>query len=634
MFRIRALHRTTEPPMKRDRIIRAITRVHIGAIRQPRAGVLQILRSIRALGVSSLSCRLAGLAFFSFIAGLSQAAFLIIASEIAIGSAQGKHNLHIRGIALSVGDTVLISVALLIVFLVTSMLGVFSSSSLSAATVEASRRQVIGSYFAASWEQQSTERLGHVQQLLSVNCENLGWLTLAISGGLQAILSASALLIAAFIVNPTTAVLVIGAGIVLSLVMRPFLSWSRKASFRLSRDSQRMATQVTEFTRLVREIRLLGVEQSATDILRDRNHQATLSYKRNRRLAQVGPVVYQTLAFGFIIGGLALLTANSGSHLGATGAILLLALRSLTYGSQIQTNSQQLRSFQGFLDGIEADILQYKNSSSASTSRTLIPTAFDITFDDVSFAYDGRDWAINRVTFQVPAGHILGVVGRSGSGKTTLSQLLLGMRTPTQGQVFIGGNPASALAIGNGTSPLAIVAQEPILLQGSIESNIAFFRDFTHDQIESASRSAHLHEDVAGMPYGYETSVGEGGGALSGGQRQRLSIARALVGSPRILVLDEPTSALDVRSEALVRQTLSELKGRVTVIVISHRLATVKDCDLLLVLESGVLADFGPPNEVTERGPFRRVAEAAVAGTREPGEPFQPAPDRPVSSSG
>src|SRR5581483_3398756 len=223
--RIRALHRTTEPPMKRDRIIRAITRVHIGAIRQPRAGVLQILRSIRALGVSSLSCRLAGLAFFSFIAGLSQAAFLIIASEIAIGSAQGKHNLHIRGIALSVGDTVLISVALLIVFLVTSMLGVFSSSSLSAATVEASRRQVIGSYFAASWEQQSTERLGHVQQLLSVNCENLGWLTLAISGGLQAILSASALLIAAFIVNPTTAVLVIGAGIVLSLVMRPFLSW-------------------------------------------------------------------------------------------------------------------------------------------------------------------------------------------------------------------------------------------------------------------------------------------------------------------------------------------------------------------------------------------------------------------------
>ena len=113
------------------------------------------------------------------------------------------------------------------------------------------------------------------------------------------------------------------------------------------------------------------------------------------------------------------------------------------------------------------------------------------------------------------------------------------------------------------------------------------------------------------MALSYDTLVGEGGGALSGGQRQRLAIARALVGSPRVLVLDEPTSALDGRSEHLIRRTLSELRGHVTVIVISHRLATVEDCDLLLVLDGGRRTDFGPRDVVVTGDAFRRVAEAA-----------------------
>ena len=183
---------------------------------------------------------------------------------------------------------------------------------------------------------------------------------------------------------------------------------------------------------------------------------------------------------------------------------------------------------------------------------------------------------------------------------------------PSHGHVFVGDVPASSIRKGNGTSPIALVAQESILLQGSIASNISFFRNVSQERIEIAARGAHLHEDVVAMPRSYETSVGEGGDALSGGQRQRLAIARALVGSPRVLVLDEPTSALDGRSESLVRRTLSELRDHVTVIVISHRLATVEDCDLLLVLDGGRLADFGPRDEVMGRAAFRHVAEATV----------------------
>lgn len=193
---------------------------------------------------------------------------------------------------------------------------------------------------------------------------------------------------------------------------------------------------------------------------------------------------------------------------------------------------------------------------------------------------------------------------------------MLGMRRPSDGCVLVGDVPAASVAKGNGASPVALVPQEPILLQGSIASNISFFREVSQEQIENASRAAHLHEDVVTMAQSYETLVGEGGGALSGEQRQRLAIARALVGSPRVLVLDEPTSALNGRSENLIRRTLSELRGRVTVIIISHRLATVEDCDLLLVLDEGQLADYGPRNEVIGRPAFRHVAEAAVADSR------------------
>jgi ATP-binding cassette subfamily B protein len=580
--------------------------------RRKQRSIFGILAMLRVLGLTSLNGRLIWLGSCSFVSGLSQAGLLVIVSELAVRSAQGGKHLELHGLSLSLRDSILICVALLILFAAASMAAAFASSSMSSTAVEAGRRKVIDSYFNASWGIQSAERLGHVQQLLTVNCENIGWVTLGISGGVQALLSVFALLMAAFVVNPLTASVVLVAGILLSTALRPFLTWSRKASTRLSNDSQRMATEVTEYTRLTREFRLLGVEQAATDRLGERNHQAAISYRKSRILGQASPVVYQTFALGFVVAGLAILVGHTGGNLGATGAVLLLTLRSLTYGSQIQSTSQQLRSYEGFLEGIEADIDRYQ-SSPLELNGAKVPERFDIKFDGVSFAYDRGTDVLKNISFYVPDSNILGVVGRSGSGKTTLSQLVLGMRRPSSGYVFVGDVPAASVAKGNGASPVALVAQEPILLQGSIASNISFFRDVSREQIENASRAAHLHEDVVTMTQSYETLVGEGGGALSGGQRQRLAIARALVGSPRVLVLDEPTSALDGRSETLIRRTLSELRGHVTIVVISHRLATVEDCDLLLVLDAGRLADFGPRNEIIGRTAFRHVAEAAVA---------------------
>ena len=370
-----------------------------------------------------------------------------------------------------------------------------------------------------------------------------------------------------------------------------------------------MATHVTEFTRLAREFRVFGVESQAMSVLNVGNVRAGSSFRRSRNVSGITPVLYQSMAFGFILVGVAELTTHFGRNIAASGAVLLLLLRSLTYGSAIQSVSLQLNAFQAFLDGLTDDLERYM-AHPRSPNAAALPNEFDVEFKDVVFSYDGSTVALNNVSFSLPEGKMLGVVGRSGSGKSTLAQILIGLRKPEVGAVTLGGQQVSDVIAGSGVSAVALVSQEPVLLQGSIYSNIAFFRDVSRAEVEKASRDAHLHEDILAMPEQYETAVGEGGSSLSGGQRQRLAIARALVGCPKLLVLDEPTSALDGRSESLVRQTLSELRGSVTVVIISHRLAAIEVCDSILVLDSGAIAEFGRSDEVRSTRAFLDIAEA------------------------
>jgi ABC-type multidrug transport system fused ATPase/permease subunit len=570
-----------------------------------------MLVTLKRLGVSSLGRQLSWLATSSFVSGLAQASLLVIISEFAINSTQGTTHLDVHGYSLSISEVVLVSTVLLILFAGAGIASSLSSSSLSSKALASARSKMIDSFFNASWKAQSQERLGHVQQLLTVNCENVGYITLAMAGGLQALLTLLALLLAAFLVSPIAAAIVLVLGISLATALRPFNKWSRKASLHLSDDIHTMATLVTEYTRLTREFRLFGVEREATAGLHQSNEVAATTFRKARLLTLVNPVIYQVLALAFLVCALAVVAGHTGRNLGSIAAVLLLMLRSINYGSTVQSTSQQLRSYSGFLDKIEQDLERFSRNR-YELEAGAFPTSFDINVSDVAFAYDDRELVLKHVSFFVEAGQVLGIVGRSGSGKTTLSEILLGMRPPANGVALVGDVSVGKIAKGGGVSPVALVAQDPVLLQGSIAFNISFFRGVTPEGIEAASRAAHLHEDVMAMPDLYETRVGEGGTGLSGGQRQRLAIARALAGAPRVLVLDEPTSALDGRSESLIRQTLTELGGRVTIIVISHRLGLVQDCDLLLVLDKGRVADFGPRRDVLKRDAFREVSEAAI----------------------
>jgi ABC-type multidrug transport system fused ATPase/permease subunit len=201
------------------------------------------------------------------------------------------------------------------------------------------------------------------------------------------------------------------------------------------------------------------------------------------------------------------------------------------------------------------------------------------------------------------------VVGPSGSGKSTLAQLLLRLREPTSGEVDVDGVDARSFTESSWRRHVALVPQQAHLLHGTVAENIAFLRPWVDDAaIERAARDAGIHDEILALPAGYQTSVGASTRDLSGGQVQRISIARALAGSPSVLVLDEPTSALDVHSEAIVQDTMESLRHRMLVVIVAHRLSTLSICDQLVVLRDGVVEAFGPPSEVMASSPFFAMA--------------------------
>lgn len=223
------------------------------------------------------------------------------------------------------------------------------------------------------------------------------------------------------------------------------------------------------------------------------------------------------------------------------------------------------------------------------------PLSGDICFKNVYFRYQPNlHRVINGIDLHIRAGETLGIVGPSGSGKSTLTRLLLNLYTPEQGRILLDGIPLQQLANTSLRRQIGVVLQENYLFNRSVRNNIAL-KDPTLplEKVIAAARMAGAHDFILKLPLGYDTVLAEGGTSLSGGQRQRIAIARALVADPGILVFDEATSALDDQSQALVQANMSRIgKGR-TVIIIAHRLSTVRDCDRIITLEQGRITESG-----------------------------------------
>jgi ATP-binding cassette subfamily B protein len=227
----------------------------------------------------------------------------------------------------------------------------------------------------------------------------------------------------------------------------------------------------------------------------------------------------------------------------------------------------------------------------------------EISFDNVSFRYPGATaLALDRTTFDIQAGTIVGIVGRSGSGKTTLTKLLQGLYPYQEGLIRFDGIDAREIELAHLRRQIGVVLQENFLFRGTIRENLAMTKpDASFEEIVEAAQASGADEFIERMPQGYDTLLEENAANLSGGQKQRLSIARSLLAKPRILILDEAASALDPESEAIFIKNLSRIAVGKTVIMISHRLSTLVNAHSILVMQHGKLVDSGTHKQLLEK---------------------------------
>ncbi|MCY1353349.1 Toxin RTX-I translocation ATP-binding protein [compost metagenome] len=246
------------------------------------------------------------------------------------------------------------------------------------------------------------------------------------------------------------------------------------------------------------------------------------------------------------------------------------------------------------------DILETRSELSQVSRSALPPLRGRIEFDQVHFRYrpDASE-VLRGISVTIQAGEVIGVVGRSGSGKSTLTRLLQRLYAPERGRVLVDGMDLALADVSSLRRQIGVVLQENMLFNRSIRENIALADPGAPiETVMQAARMAGAHEFILEVPEGYDTIVGEHGASLSGGQRQRIAIARALMGNPRILIFDEATSALDYESERVIQQNMQAIcKGR-TVIIIAHRLSTVRNANRILVLDRGQLVEQGTHAEL------------------------------------
>ena len=455
------------------------------------------------------------------------------------------------------------------------------------------RVRLVEAFLSANYEFQHSMPASTLQEYAGPFVDQGSALLSRLAGGLNAAFSLLALLVTAVVLNPIGAVTMGVLGVILALLIRPLARRVRESNRLVSRLSVPMGRQVSQLVENARNIKVFGASKAFLDGYIESVAGLAEARRRSNFLGFLAPVINQTAGLMFVVGALSATIALGAGTAPTLGAVTLLLLRGLGYMQIISTNQQMINQSLPYALRLGEELGRME-SAAEIRGKDKVSAVNRMEVREIEFRYGSEGTpALTNVSFTLERPGIVGLAGPSGSGKSTLAHLMLGLRTPTKGQVLVNDRPIYQFDRESWVKNVAMVPQEPQLIDGTIHQNIAFLRDIDEAAVRRAAELVGLDGFIASLPSGYQTQIGTTIHELSGGQRQRLGIARALVGGPTLLVLDEPTSALDAESELWLKEALKSISESALLVIITHRSSTLSICNIVIDLVDGQVVNMG-----------------------------------------
>lgn len=462
------------------------------------------------------------------------------------------------------------------------------------------REQLYHTVSRAKWEQLAAGKQTDTIDLFTAQCTQVSQGVSMIITLLSSVLSALVSLVIAIWLSLPVTVFVLIFGSVFAMMFRRLMKASKHYGDEMIQINRAMYSELFSQLRSVKEVRSYGVQKEHAALFGEISRSfkdAKMKYARRQAL----PSMLYSIAAATMIAVIFVFS------------VLVFRMDTARLMVLVYVFTRLWPIFSGFINKltvIQTTIPAYKKLTEAFHTLSMeetsgedtafLPFEKQIEFRNVSFVYQGsQEEVLKNVSFILEKGSITALMGHSGAGKTTIADLLLGFLEPGSGEILIDGVPLTKDNLSGWRHALGYIPQEPLILNASVRENLQRFHPLaTEIQMAEALKKAQIWDTVKNLPKGLDTVLGDGGIRLSGGERQRVVLARVLLGNPRLIVMDEATSAMDYESEAAVRSVFRNLQEQVTILIIAHRLATVRTAERVLVLENGTITESGTLQEL------------------------------------
>ncbi|MFH1822125.1 MAG: ABC transporter ATP-binding protein [Patescibacteria group bacterium] len=464
---------------------------------------------------------------------------------------------------------------------------------------ERTRNELFQNTLNADWPYLSKQKLGYLENVLMVDVQHSANLLELISNSIMMVTSLSMYILVAINISLYISLITLILGSILFLFFKPLIYKTRVFSYETERMNKTVAHYVNENVLGLKSVKTMHVSDEVFKIGKEYFNKLKNLRIKVFLVSSIHGSLLQPISLIFICVVFALSYKTPGFNFAVLVAVIYLIQKIFTYIQQMQAGLHGFSNAAPYLKSVLNYQEKAKNSKEKIHGQGSFKFNDKLEFREVSFSYYPEKEVLNKIDFSINKGKLVGLIGPSGAGKTTIVDLVLRLFTPNKGTILLDGKDISKISLKEWRKNIGYVSQDIFLTNDTIANNIKFYDEsITDDDIKKAAKMANIYNFIASCPDKFSTIIGERGTLISAGQRQRIIIARILARKPKLLILDEATSALDNESEVKIQKVIENLKGKVTVFAIAHRLSTVINSDKLLVIENGRIIEQDTPEKL------------------------------------